>query len=138
LETDQFLYHGKVLNFPKGSVEERQDDWPYARLVPDKPPKARAVLARYFIDLGRGKVVGMEFVGALKIKPNSVRTQAGAYQIICDPPGEQTPAFNCAASLRSLPLAAVHFKDEPQSSEEALEIIGEAEEYLKEAARQAP
>lgn len=137
-----FKYHGMTLRFPKGSVDSRIEEGrglgPWARLIPDAPASHDAIDARYYIDLGRsytgekgpsGYKLGYDFY-----PPNALRMDLGdAYTLYCQPPERRTPAFNCAALLRSMPFAVIQFRDQPSSANLARELVDDAEAYLTRA-----
>jgi hypothetical protein len=133
-----FRYHGQVLSFPPGTADTLVPDGvamgPWARLVPDAKP---ADSARYVIDLGR-RYTGQDGpngfgLGATFYPADAVRTELGdGYRMYCNPPVRAERAFNCAALLRTLPFAAMQFREEPAAAT-ARALIGEAEAYLRKA-----
>jgi hypothetical protein len=133
-----FRYHGQVLRFPPGTadtlVPEGVAMGPWARLVPDAKP---ADAARYVIDLGR-RYTGQDGpdgfgLGATFYPADAVRTELGdGYRLYCNPPERREPAFNCAALLRTVPFAAIQFREEPAPAA-ARAMVREAEAYLGKA-----
>jgi hypothetical protein len=53
--------------------------------------------------------------------------------MFCPPPRLELPAFNCAVLLRTLPLAAIQFKDRPSTVAEARAMVAQAEGFLTDA-----
>jgi hypothetical protein len=136
-----FPYHGDVLHFPKGTVSARieQGDGPgpWARLIPDAPVSGGSLMQRYKIDLGRASTGTDDATGIWlgnQYSSDALRTDLGdGYTLYCQPPERQVPAFDCAVLLRSLPLAAMEFRDRPASSSEARALVDDAEAFLTKA-----
>jgi hypothetical protein len=137
--TAPFKYHGETLRFPKGSIDARFDEevgrGPWARLFPDAASSDQYDGASYYIDLGRpytGKrrVEGYHLGYAL-YSVDAPQTDLGnGYILFCQPPNSETPAFNCAVLLRSLPFAAIQFRDRPSSADRARALVEHAEAFL--------
>ena len=130
-----FKYHGKMLQFPAGTVDGRIDETqnPYARLI----PKGEITKSIYFIDLGRpstGTVQhGLRWLGFLSFSEKSASTDlGGGYSLWCE--GDRQEVRSCAVLLRELPLAAVNFViGEPKGIAQAKSAVAEAESYLRRA-----
>ena len=144
-DTAPFQYNGTTLSFPKGTVESRIEEGAkkraYARLVPDRPKSGSPVDARYYIDLGRG-FTGKSFGGGYRLgshqyPSNSVQTKLDKdYTMFCPAPDGLRLFFQCAVLLRSLPAAAIQFKNTPLSPEAARSMVRDAELYLTRAKAQ--
>ena len=141
-DTAPFQYNGTTLYFPKGTVEVRIEEGAktraYARLVPDRPKSGSSVDARYYIDLGRGSTGesfgGGYWLGFHQYASNSVQTKIDKnYTMFCPAPDGLRLFFQCAVLLRSVPAAAIQFKNAPLSPEAAQSMVTDAELYLTRA-----
>jgi hypothetical protein len=134
-DTAPFHYNGQVLSFPAGTVDGRieegageQGSW--ARLMPDRPTSRGAASERFYIDIGRNdtdeqSVDGYRLGGA-RFPLGSSRVAIGdKYVMLCPPPGMQDYAFRCAVLLRSLPRAAILFRNEPPSLHAARVMVAQ-------------
>jgi hypothetical protein len=137
--TAPFKYHGETLRFTKGSVDSRFDEGvglgPWARLYPDAVNSDQYDGAPYYIDLGRSDTGkrGVEgyHLGYDLYSSDALQTDLGnGYIMFCQPPNSETPAFNCAVLLRSLPFAAIQFRDRPSSADRARALVEHAEVFL--------
>ncbi|TCP82864.1 hypothetical protein C8J42_1217 [Sphingomonas sp. PP-CE-1A-559] len=141
-DTAPFRYNGTTLTFPKGTVDARIEEGAkksaYARLIPDLPKSGSPVDARYYIDLGRGHTgksyAGGYWLGFHQYPSNSVQTKLDKdYTMFCPAPDGLILFFQCAVLLRSLPAAAIQFKNAPLSRESARSMVRDAELYLTRA-----
>lgn len=144
-DTAPFHYGGQSLQFPDGTVDGRiesgagtQGGW--ARLMPNAPTSRAAASEPYYIDLGRDRTGeassdGYRLGGTLYPQGSSRISLGDKYVMFCPPPERRGLAFSYGVLLRSLPRAAVLFRNQPSSPHAARVMVEQAEAYLTRAKR---